>query len=168
MKKTTIIALMLALPFAYISCKGSNNENNSSNASTEETTAETEATAPESSEPYDPSRGEGNYDQDDFEHLTGIDKALADKGHAIAESKCFSCHKTTDERLVGPGWKGVTQRRTPQWIMNFISNPDPMIDKDPEVQKQLEQCLVRMPNQNLSHDEARAILEYMRQNDGAA
>jgi hypothetical protein len=51
--------------------------------------------------------------------------------------------------------------------MNFITNPDPMIDKDPEVQAQLEICLVRMPNQGLSDDdEARSILEYMRKNDG--
>jgi hypothetical protein len=72
----------------------------------------------------------------------------------------------TDERLVGPGWKDVTVRRTPEWLMNFITNPDPMIDKDPEVQAMLELCLVRMPNQSLTDDDARAILEYMRQIDG--
>ncbi len=53
-----------------------------------------------------------------------------------------------------------------QGIMNFITNPDPMIDKDPEVQAQLEICLVRMPNQGLKDDEARSILEYMRKIDG--
>jgi hypothetical protein len=42
-----------------------------------------------------------------------------------------------------------------------------MIDKDPELQSQLEICLVRMPNQNLSEDDARHILEFMRKNDGA-
>ena len=83
----------------------------------------------------------------------------------IQSVKCSSCHKLTDEKLVGPGWKGVTTRRTGEWIMNFITNPDPMIDKDPEVQAQLEICLVRMPNQNLTDDEARHILEFMRQND---
>jgi hypothetical protein len=41
-----------------------------------------------------------------------------------------------------------------------------MIDKDPEVQAQLELCLVRMPNQNLSDEDARNLLEYMRKNDG--
>ena len=60
----------------------------------------------------------------------------------------------------------MTERRTAHWIMNFITNPDPMIDKDPEVQAQLELCLVRMPNQNLEEQEARDILEYMRQVDG--
>lgn len=71
----------------------------------------------------------------------------------------------TDERLVGPGWKGVTERRTGSWLMNFITNPDPMIDKDPELQAQLEICLVRMPNQNVVETEAKAIVEFMRSND---
>lgn len=92
---------------------------------------------------------------------------MASEGEKLAEVKCISCHKPTDEKLVGPGWKGVTERRTPHWIMNFITNPDPMIDKDPELQKQLEQCMVRMPNQSLSDQDARNILEYMRQIDGA-
>jgi mono/diheme cytochrome c family protein len=92
---------------------------------------------------------------------------MAAAGKKIADVKCTSCHKPTEEKLVGPGWKGVTQRQTPEWIMNFISNPDPMIDVDPELQKQLELCLVRMPNQGLADNEAREILEYMREIDGA-
>ena len=84
----------------------------------------------------------------------------------IYEMKCQSCHKLTDERIVGPGWKGVTTRREPHWIMNMITNVDMMLEKDPEAQKLLEQCLVRMPNQNLSKDEARQLLEFMRNNDG--
>ena len=120
--------------------------------------------ASQSPETYDPKRGEGKYDKVDLDPT--LNKAMADKGEAAAGVKCLSCHKTTGEKLVGPGWKGVTERRTPQWIMNFITNPDPMIDKDPEVQAQLEICLVRMPNQGLNDDEARNILEYMREIDG--
>lgn len=115
---------------------------------------------------YDPNRGEGKYDASNV-IIGPLDQAMAEKGKAISATKCNSCHKYSDERLVGPGWKGVTERRTPYWIMNFITNPDPMIEKDPEVQAQLELCLVRMPNQNLQDDEARNILEFMRQNDGA-
>ena len=87
-------------------------------------------------------------------------------GKGIYELKCQACHKLTDERLVGPGWKGVTQRREPHWVMNMITNVDMMLEKDPEAQKLLEQCLVRMPNQNLSKDESRQVLEFMRSNDG--
>lgn len=88
------------------------------------------------------------------------------QGKGIYEVKCQSCHKLTDERLVGPGWKGVTDRRTPEWIMNFTVNVDEMIEKDTAAQKMLEECLVRMPNQNLSEQDARSVLEFMRKNDG--
>lgn len=87
-------------------------------------------------------------------------------GKGIYDMKCQSCHKLTDERVVGPGWSGVTKRREPHWIMNMITNVDMMLEKDPEAQKLLEQCLVRMPNQNINQDDARKVLEFMRQNDG--
>ena len=115
---------------------------------------------------YDPKRGEGKFKESNVT-IGALDAAMADKGEAISGTKCFSCHKTSDEKLVGPGWKGVTARRTPYWIMNFITNPDPMIDKDPEVQAQLELCLVRMPSQNLTDEDARHVLEFMRKTDGA-
>ena len=95
-----------------------------------------------------------------------LDEAMVTSGKNVYEVKCQSCHKTTDEKLVGPGWKGVTDRRTPEWIMNFITNVDEMIEKDAAAQKMLEDCLVRMPNQNLSEADSRAVLEFMRKNDG--
>lgn len=113
---------------------------------------------------YDPQRGQGKFDK--VELPAKLDDAMAKNGKSVFDLKCSSCHKLTDEKLVGPGWKGVTTRRKPEWIMNFITNPDAMIDKDPELQSQLEICLVRMPNQSLSDDDARHILEFMRQNDG--
>jgi len=87
-------------------------------------------------------------------------------GRSIFDVKCQSCHKLTDEKLVGPGWKGVTKKREPHWIMNMITNVDMMLEKDPVAQRLLEECLVRMPNQNLTKDEARQVLEFMRKNDG--
>ena len=49
--------------------------------------------------------------------------------------------------------------------MNMITNVDIMLEQDPEAQKLLEECLVRMPNQNLTKDEARKVLEFQRGND---
>jgi len=80
--------------------------------------------------------------------------------------KCLPCHKLTSDRLVGPGWSGVTERREPLWIMNMVTNVDVMLANDEEAQKLLELCLVRMPNMNISPDEARHLLEFMRHNDG--
>ena len=157
MNRSILLVLSLALAIAC-GKKESSAEDNYQPGGGEATT---EAADPAS---YDPKRGEGKFDT--VELGATLDQAMATKGEEVAGVKCTSCHKMTDEKLVGPGWKGVTERRTPQWIMNFITNPDPMIDKDPEVQAQLEICLVRMPNQGVSDDEARGILEYMRQNDG--
>jgi len=67
---------------------------------------------------------------------------------------------------VGPGWKNVTTKREPHWIMNMITNVDMMLATDSEAQKLLEECLVRMPNQNVNKEDARKILEFMRSNDG--
>ena len=157
MNKSILLVLSLALAIACGKKEASAEDNYQPGGGE----ATTEAADPAS---YDPKRGEGKFDT--VELGATLDQALAKKGEEVAGVKCASCHKTTDEKLVGPGWKGVTERRKPEWIMNFITNPDPMIDKDPELQAQLEICLVRMPNQGISDEEARGILEYMRKNDG--
>lgn len=129
-------------------------------------TAATEVTKTETKEnpEYDPLRGEGKFK--DFKVDDKLNAQLAAAGEKAFDVKCSSCHRLTTEKLVGPGWAGVTTRRQPSWIMNFITNPDVMIDKDPEAQAMLELCLVRMPNQSLTDDEALNLLEFMRKNDG--
>ncbi|HJP63543.1 MAG TPA: cytochrome c [Mucilaginibacter sp.] len=97
--------------------------------------------------------------------LGPIDAAMAAKGQAVFTTKCSACHKTTDQKVVGPGLKGVTERRTPEWIMNQITNPVEMEQKDPVGQALLAQHLTQMTFQNVSDDETRQILEFLRQND---
>lgn len=94
-----------------------------------------------------------------------LEEDMIVSGKAIYEMKCAACHKLTDERVVGPGWEGITNRRRPEWIMNMITNVNMMLAKDPTAQALLEECLTRMPNQNISIGDARDLLEYMRQND---
>lgn len=162
MKQLMYTAAIAGL-FCLTSCGG--NTTSSSDATSPDASTNTSAATSTNPSDYDPKRGEGKFNAENVAIGEAIDDAMAKKGEEVQGVKCASCHKVTGEKLVGPGWKGVTQRRTPFWIMNFITNPDPMIDKDPEVQSQLEICLVRMPNQNLNDDEARAILEFMRKND---
>ncbi len=97
--------------------------------------------------------------------LGAIDAGEVVKGQSMYELKCQSCHSLGDNRVVGPGWKGLTTKRAPEWIMNMVVHTEAMLDKDPEAQKMLEECLVRMPNQSLSVEEARQVLEFMRSND---
>ncbi|MBP9932142.1 MAG: cytochrome c [Chitinophagaceae bacterium] len=155
-----IIYLSICIPaMGLLACGGGDSSSQSS--------AEAPQSMIETKDPgsYDPKRGEGKWNAENVKLEPSINIEIAKKGDEIQAVKCASCHKLSEEKLVGPGWKGVTSRRAPEWIMNFITNPDPMIEKDPEVQAQLEICLVRMPNQSLSDDEARNILEFMRKND---
>lgn len=159
-KNISVIGLAAGI-FILAACGGGSTSTESASG-----TQKTSSTAAGETDSYDPNRGEGKYDASNLQ-AGPLDAAMAGKGKDISATKCNSCHKMTDEKLVGPGWKGVTERRSLHWLMNFITNPDPMIDKDPELQAQLELCLVRMPNQNLNDEEARSVVEYMRQNDGA-
>lgn len=167
MKNLKFIAIS-AFAFALVSCGGDKKTDTipTSDGTATTTTTETTGTASTGAGDYDPKRGLGKWDETNVD-VSKFDPAMAAEGKKIADVKCTSCHKPTDEKLVGPGWKGVTTRQTPHWIMNFISNPDPMISVDPELQKQLELCLVRMPNQGLTDADARNVLEYMREIDGA-
>ncbi len=94
-----------------------------------------------------------------------LDEDMAKRGKAIFDMKCSACHRLTAQRVVGPGFAGVTKRRKPEWIMNMITNVEAMLEQDPEAQALLEECLTRMPNQNVSIGDARDILEFFLQND---
>jgi cytochrome c len=96
--------------------------------------------------------------------LSDTDKNLAEKGKDIFNQKCIICHRM-DEKLVGPPLNGITKNRTPEWIMNMILIPDTMLKEDGTAKELLEEYKSPMPNQNLSEEEARALLEYFRSND---
>ena len=145
--------------FAY-ACNNSTDENKT----TEATADEPQTTESKKGADADPNRGIGKFTN--VEIKPGLDKAMSDAGTKVYELKCSSCHRLTDEKLVGPGWKDVTVRRKAEWIMNFATNTDEMLSKDPEAMAQLEICLIRMPNQSLTDDDARHVYEFMRKNDG--
>lgn len=94
--------------------------------------------------------------------LGPIDQGMAAKGKEIYNVKCQACHSLGTNRVVGPGWEGVVEQRKPEWIMNMIVHTDAMLESDADAQALLEECLVRMPNQNLTKDDARNVLEFMR------
>ena len=93
--------------------------------------------------------------------LGPIDESLAAEGQELFKLKCSACHKIS-KRFVGPALAGVTERRTPEWIMNMILNPEEMVAKNAIAKKLMEEYLSPMANQSLTEDEARRILEYFR------
>ena len=158
MKKKHLF-LVAAFSFSLlVACNSDSNQESTDD--TEETTETTETTSSMSTDP----KGIGPYENVELTHP--LDESMVATGKQVYELKCSSCHKLNNERVVGPGWAGVTDRRTPEWIMNFIVNVDEMLDKDTASQRMLEECLVRMPNQGLSESDARGVLEFMRKNDG--
>jgi len=94
-----------------------------------------------------------------------IDESLVSEGKALFDSKCVICH-SFDQKLVGPALDNVTTRRSAEWIMNMMLNPEGMVKENATAKALLaEYNNVPMINQSLSEKEARAILEYFRQLD---
>lgn len=94
--------------------------------------------------------------------LGDVDQALVTEGEKVFKAKCTACHKIS-KKFVGPALKGITERRSPEWIMNMTLNPEEMIQKDPiAMQLLVEANGAPMANQNLTEEEARALLEYFR------
>jgi len=118
--------------------------------------------APEVAASDDPMMNKGIGPVKSLEIPDTIDQDMADKGQVIYEAKCTACHKPT-EQFIGPPQKGLLDRRSPEWAMNMILNPEEMTAKDP-IAKQLliEANGAPMANQNLTEEEARQVLEYIR------
>ena len=91
-----------------------------------------------------------------------IDQELANKGAQIFNAKCTACHKAS-QKFIGPPMAGIYEKRSPEWVMNIIMNPDEMLEKDP-VAKALLKAYNNtvMLNQNITEEEARAMAEWFR------
>lgn len=153
-RKHLLTGLFFTGMILAISCNNSGADKNK-----ETTSADNAASGEEGTNP----KGIGPHKNVQLTHP--LDQTMIAQGQNIYNVKCASCHKLTNEKLVGPGWKGVTDRRTPEWIMNFITNTEEMLQKDTAAINLLEVCLVKMPNQNLSENDARSVLEFIRNND---
>lgn len=91
-----------------------------------------------------------------------IDQELAATGEAKFNQICIACHQV-EKRMIGPAMAGVMERRSPEWVMNMMLNPDGMLKEDPIAKALLKEYNnMIMTNQNLSEEDARALLEYLR------
>lgn len=94
--------------------------------------------------------------------LKPINPAIAKEGETLYKSKCIACHKTTSKRLIGPGLGKIMSRRTPEWTMNMIINPQKMIKEDPIGIELYQKFKTPMLGLGIDEKEARIILEYLR------
>jgi mono/diheme cytochrome c family protein len=93
--------------------------------------------------------------------LGPIDKDEAAEGEKIFVTNCSACHKL-GERYVGPPLGGITEKVTPEFAMNMILNPQEMYTRHPVVKKLLGEYMTQMPNQGLTQEQAREVVEYLR------
>lgn len=162
MKTTKIKIAAFALLFTCtgvltVSCGGGNQAKNA------DSVAASVQDVPVTQEEADPMKNKGIGPVKSVT-LTALDEAKAKEGETLFTAKCSACHKL-EEKYVGPALKGVTQRRTPEWIMNMILNPGEMTQKDPIGKQLLAEFLSPMANQNVTEDEAGKMLEYFRSVD---
>ena len=153
MKKiSTILVIMIGTIFLY-NCGGTGEQKQPGSTEKSVTAAQTDPNDPMNNKGIGPIK---------LMVLNDINPALAAEGEAIYKEKCLACHKPT-EKFVGPAPKGILDRRSPEWIMNMILNPEEMVKSDP-IAKQLlvEANLAPMANQHLTEAQARKVLEYFR------
>lgn len=162
MKNKIFTALLFAMPFVFTACHYGENID-----LPPKTRLNLSQDVKIKEPPYDEKKGLGPYDSTNV-NMGALDVALAEKGKALlAEQSCAGCHSIdSDATIMGPGWKGLTKHRTPYWLMNFISDPAPMLKKDAELMEWVAKTSVEMPNPGLDEDQVKAIVEYMRQLDG--
>lgn len=169
MKHLSLITIMLLLTLAYSCGDKSEKFDNKSNSTTqevkEETTQKKETkTSSGKRESLEDSRDIKGVGKFTSVELAAIDPAKAKEGEAIFTQTCAACHKM-DKRFVGPALGGVTKRRSPEWILNMITNPELMVKEDPIAKALLKEYLAPMANQNVSDEDAYKLLDYFRQYD---
>ena len=153
------ITLLLALALATTSC-GEKEEKKKDSFEINRTQAEEKAAESEGVPVDLNNKGIGPIKELTFPDT--IDEALAAKGKESFDAICVACHMV-DQRMIGPAMKGVYERRSPEWVMNMMLNPDEMLQKDPiaiALLKEYNNAI--MLNQNLSEEDARALAEYLR------
>jgi mono/diheme cytochrome c family protein len=62
-----------------------------------------------------------------FASVVGVKAQDAAEGEQIFKNNCSTCHAVTDEVVVGPGLKGISQRRPIDWIVKWVHNPQAVI-----------------------------------------
>ena len=99
---------------------------------------------------------------DDITLGKDIDQGMITEAKKIFDAKCHVCHGLTEEKVVGPGWKDVINHRKPEWIMNMMLHTQWMVENDADAQALVEETKTVMPDQELTKDQARAMLELIR------
>ena len=93
--------------------------------------------------------------------VSPVDSARAEQGKQLFIQKCATCHYL-DLRKTGPPLRDVTKRRSEEYVLNQILNPEPMGKLHPDGRKLVAQYVQYMTIQGVTHDNALALLDFLR------
>ncbi len=95
--------------------------------------------------------------------FASFSKVSAQDGEALFKANCTSCHAIQD-RVIGPALKGVSTRRSEEWLIKWIKNSQAVIKSGDEYGVKLfnEYNKVAMTSFNLKDDEIKAMLAYIK------
>jgi len=94
--------------------------------------------------------------------LSSTNNIFAQNGEALFKANCASCHKP-DKDFTGPMLKGAREREpNPEWAYKWLShkNVSTMLETDPYAKSLLATWKSQMTPQDLTKEEAKAILDW--------
>ncbi len=101
-----------------------------------------------------------------------IQLSMAQGSQSVADLftiKCAICHTIGGGKLIGPDLQDVTERRSEDWLIEFIRSSQKMINGgDPDAVAVFEEYnKVLMPDPLISDDEIRSLLSYITKQSAA-
>jgi cbb3-type cytochrome oxidase cytochrome c subunit len=93
-----------------------------------------------------------------------VNADLVGAGESVYTNRgCFMCHRIGEGRAAGPDLFGVTERRTIDWLTNFLKNTSEMLDSDPIAHALLEEFkFQRMPQIAMTDRDIEALIHYLQ------
>lgn len=88
-------------------------------------------------------------------------------GKTVFKQNCAVCHTLTDQRLTGPGLKGVTDR-VPKgdWLFNWVKNTEKMLKSGDayanKIYKEYGGATMNVFEGTLSDEDIKAVIEYIK------
>ena len=94
----------------------------------------------------------------------------AAEGETLFKNNCAACHASTDEILVGPGLKGISERRPIEWIVKWVHNPQAVIASGDKYANDLYNKFNKAamtPYPNFSEAQIKGIVAYIDASNAA-
>jgi mono/diheme cytochrome c family protein len=89
--------------------------------------------------------------------------ALAQEGKDLFQKQCASCHTIGGGDGVGPDLKDVRSKRSADWLVRMITEPDKLTaEKDPTQVALVKKYGMEMPKLGVSRDDAQKIVTFLQ------